>query len=461
MRKIILSLAILLLSTAAISQEKGKGAIDQEMIKKARQAYNQDRANKLAKRAASNNDIQKLALDPAVAKKIDKHFSHRIETGETTDQQKSGRCWLFTGLNVLRPKVIEKYNLESFEFSHNYNFFWDQFEKSNLFLEGIIETREKDMDDRKVQWLFTNALSDGGQWTGVVNIIEKYGVVPKEAMPESHSSENTRTMSSRVERKLREFGVKLRNMNEEGSSVSELRETKEQMLTKIYRMLSISLGEPPQKFEWRYEDKDGNLSSLKTYTPEQFYKKFVGVDLSNYVMFMNDPSRPYEKLYEIEYDRHTWDGDNWKYINLENEKIKTFAKRSIMGNDAMYFSCDVGKQLNKDAGVLDMNNYDYGSVFGLDFSMNKAQRVQTNQSGSSHGMSLIAVDLNENEEPRKWLLENSWGPESGFEGNLVMTDQWFDEYMFRIVIHEKYVDDEVLKILEQEPVMLPPWDPMY
>jgi bleomycin hydrolase len=268
-------------------------------------------------------------------------------------------------------------------------------------------------------------------------------------------------MSSQIERKLREYGMKLRQMNEEGAAVRDLREAKERMLMEVYQMLAISLGEPPQKFQWRYKDKDGNLTPLKTYTPKEFYKEFVGVNLRDYVMFMNDPSRPYGKLYEIEYDRHSWDGDNWKYINLQNDKIKEYAKKSIMGNDAMYFSCDVGKQLNKDVGVLEMNNFDYAPVFGVDFGMNKTQRVLTSQSGSSHGMTLIAVDVAEDGNVKKWLLENSWGPKSGYKGNLIMTDNWFDQYMFRVVIHKKYVDEETLKILEQEPEMLPPWDPMY
>jgi len=222
---------------------------------------------------------------------------------------------------------------------------------------------------------------------------------------------------------------------------------------------AISLGIPPGEFSWRFEDKDGNLSEIKTYSPLSFYNEFVNVDLSDYVMFMNDPTRDFGKVYEIEYDRHTFEGHNWKYINLEPDKIKSFAAASIKENEAMYFSCDVGKQLDKDRGYLDVNNYNYDVLFGVIFEMDKAQRIQTYESGSTHGMALVGVDIKDG-KTTKWLLENSWG-DSGFNGHLIMTDAWFDEYMFRLVIHKNFVDEETLRILETEPVMLPPWDPMF
>jgi len=315
------------------------------------------------------------------------------------------------------------------------------------------------MDDKKVEWLFKNPIGDGGQWTGVVDIIGKYGVVPADVFSESFNSENTRWMSRLIRRKLKENGLKLRDMAANGYKEKELRTVKRNMLNEVYQILAISMGEPPTEFEWRYKDKDGKLSESKVYTPVSFYEEFIGASLGDYIMFMNDPSREYGKLYEIEYDRHTYEGGNWKYINLETDKIKEFAKQSIIGNDAMYFSCDVGKQLNKDKGTLDVNNYNYEALFDMEFSMTKKERIQTFESGSTHGMALMAVDIQEG-KPVKWLLENSWG-DSGFEGHLLMTDEWFDEYMFRLVIHKKYIDSETLGILEQEAIQLPPWDPMF
>lgn len=253
----------------------------------------------------------------------------------------------------------------------------------------------------------------------------------------------------------------LRQMYDDGKKVTELQEQKVEMLGDIYRILVLSLGEPPTQFEWRYKKTDGTLSELKTYTPMSFFKDFVNVDLNNYVMLMNDPSRPYYKLYEIDYDRHIFEGGNWKYINLPTTEIKRFAIESIKDNEAMYFSCDVGKQLDKVKGTLDVNNYSYDDLFGVAFDMDKSERIKTFESGSSHGMNLVGVDLDEDNNARKWLLENSWGVKSGHKGFLVMTDKWFDEYMFRLVVGKKYIPGDVLKLLDSEPVFLPPWDPMF
>jgi len=410
--------------------------------------------------AISSNDISKLAINRENIGKLSPYFSNKVDIKGITNQKSSGRCWLYTGLNVLRPKVIEKFNMKEFEFSQNFGFFWDQLEKSNLFLEAIIETSSLPENDRKVDWLFKNPISDGGQWTGVVDIIEKYGAVPASVMPESNNSENTRMMSRFLRRKLREDALKLRKMVSEGTSENKLRKEKINMLGEIYRILVLCLGNPPAEFTWQYEDQDGKISEIKNYTPKSFYDEMSGVDLRDYVMFMNDPTRPFYQLYEIEYDRHMQEGGNWKYINLPVDKIKSFAKTSILANEAMYFSCDVGKQLDREKGLLDIKNYDYNDLFGLDFAMDKSGRIKTYDSGSSHGMNLVGVNILAGGSVDKWLLENSWG-KKGHQGFLIMTDEWFDEYMFRLVIHKNYIDAETLNILDLEPVYLPPWDPMF
>jgi bleomycin hydrolase len=223
----------------------------------------------------------------------------------------------------------------------------------------------------------------------------------------------------------------------------------------------LTLGEPPAGFDWRYKKSNGEITALTHYTPLSFYKDFVQVNLTDYVMFMNDPSREFNKLYEIDYDRHSYEGGNWKYINLPADDISQFAKQSLINGDVMYFSCDVGKQLNKEKGTLDLNNYAYADLFGVDFSMDKAQRIQTFESGSSHGMNLVGVDIDKDGNINKWLLENSWGATAGYNGFLVMTNDWFREYMFRLVIKKQYVPENILKILETQPTLLPPWDPMF
>jgi len=285
----------------------------------------------------------------------------------------------------------------------------------------------------------------------------KYGVVPKAAMPETFQSNSTGQMSMILRWKLREFALELR-----GLKLAKSGERKVEMLTEIYRILVECLGVPPTEFEWTRYDKQGKAISTKKYTPKSFYEEYIGEDLeNNYVMIMNDPTREYGKVYEIEYDRHVYDGENWLYINLPIERVKELAIASIKDNTAMYFSCDVGKFMDRNKGTLDVNNMDYESLFRTKFPMDKKQRIQTYSSGSSHAMTLIAVDLDEAGKPRKWMVENSWGSASGYKGNLIMTDKWFEEYMFRVVLEKKYVPADVLKMLEQKPIMLPAWDPMF
>ena len=440
----------------AIAQTKN-GGISEDMLGRIRQGYQGTPEQKAVKNALATNSIAALAINGENLAMIDTRFSHRVKTKGITNQKSSGRCWLFTGLNVLRAKMIDKYGLPGFEFSQNYNSFYDLLEKSNLFLQAIIDTKDLPLEDRKVDWLLKNAIGDGGQFTGVSNLLMKYGVVPKEVMPETFQSENTGQMAMILKWKLREYALELR-----GLKANKAAERKEAMLTEIYRILAECLGVPPTEFEWTRYDKEGKVVSTKKYTPKSFYQEYIGTDLEhNYIMVMNDPSREYNKVYEIEYDRHVYDGENWVYLNLPIEKVKELAIASIKDNTAMYFSCDVGKFIDRKKGTLDINNMDYASLFRTEFPMDKKQRIQTFSSGSSHAMTLIAVDLDEAGKPKKWMVENSWGASSGYQGNLIMTDEWFDNYMFRVVVEKKYVPADIMKLMEQKPIMLPSWDPMF
>ena len=465
MKKLFLSAALVALTSLSLSAQKpagvADGGISPELLDKISAAYEDNAYDKAISNALASTSIATLAINADNAAMIDTHFSDRVRTKGITDQKSSGRCWLFTGLNVLRAKMIDKYGLPGMEFSQSYLFFYDQLEKANLFLQGVIDTRELPFEDRKVDWLFSNPLSDGGQFTGVSNLVSKYGVVPAEAMPETYQANNTSQMANLLKLKLREDGLELRKAYEKGSNKNALQKMKVAQLSETYRMLALCLGEPVKEFEWTRCDKENNIVSRKTYTPKSFYDEFIGEDLeNNYVMIMNDPCREYGKVYEIDYDRHVYDGHNWLYINLPVERIKEMAIASIKDNVAMYFSCDVGKFLNRSKGVLDIANFDYESLMGVKFGMDKKERVQTHASGSSHAMTLIAVDIVDG-EPVKWMVENSWGPASGYKGCLIMTDEWFDEYMFRLVVEKKYVPEDILKMLEQTPEQLPAWDPMF
>lgn len=452
-----------LLATGYATAQKTDGSIDAGLLKEISEKYNPTGAEKALKNIMLTNSVKTLAVNQENKSEMNTYFSNTVQSKGITDQKSSGRCWLFTGLNVMRAKMIAEQKLDGFEFSQVYNFFFDQLEKSNLFLQGIIDTRKKPIDDRVVEWLFGHPLSDGGTFTGVADLVAKYGVVPKSVMPETFSSNNTGAFNSVLKTKLREFGIQLREASENGKKEKDLLEMKKEMLGTVYKMLASVYGVPPTKFVWAPKDSNGKYRETpQEYTPKSFYEKYVGLDLqNNYIMLMNDPSRPYWKSYEIQYDRHVHEGHNWLYVNLPLEDIKEMAIASIKDSVMMYFSCDVGKFLDSGRGLLDINNYDYGSLFGTEFKMDKRQRIITRDSGSSHAMTLKSVDIDENGKTIKWQVENSWGASSGFRGTLIMTDEWFDEYMFRLVVDKKYVPEKVLKILNEKPELLPAWDPMF
>jgi bleomycin hydrolase len=442
------------LMAMALGAQAQQGGITQDMLNQIKSSHTP--ADKAIYNAMAEISIAVLAKNHENLANFDTNFTNKVVSHGITDQQQSGRCWLFTGLNVLRAQMMAKYGLDEMEFSQNYCFFYDQLEKANLFLQGIIDTREKPMDDKMVEWLFRNPISDGGQFTGISDIIGKYGVVPSSVMSETYSSENTSQIARLVGLKLREFGLQLRDEAAKGVKVSALEAKKTEMLSTVYRMLALAFGEPVERFTWTMNGE------TKEYTPQSFYQEYLGNDLTNnYVMLMNDPSREYYKCYEIDFDRHVYDGKNWTYVNLPVEDIKAMAIESIKDSTMMYFSCDVAKFLDSKRGTLDLKNFDYESLMGTTFGMNKKQRVQTFASGSSHAMTLMAVDLDKDGKPKKWMVENSWGAEAGYKGHLIMTDEWFDEYMFRLVVEKKYVPEKVLNILKQKPIRLPAWDPMF
>ena len=459
MKRVIITLAAILVGLNLSAQKPAgdpKGGISPQLLQELSSSYAGNPTDKALRNALNSAPINVLAASAEKAAMIDTHFSDEVKTKGRTDQQSSGRCWLFTGLNVLRSRMIAKHNLGEFTFSQNYLFFYDQLEKANLFLQGIIDTKNLPLEDRKVDWLLSNPIGDGGQFTGVSNLVMKYGVVPSEAMPESLSANSTSQMRGQLATLLRQDALKLRS-----AKPREVQAMKVEMLKEVYRILALCLGVPPTEFTWARYNSKGEFVSQKTYTPKEFYNEFLGDDLeNNYIMVMNNPAVEYNKVYEIDYDRHVYDGQNWVYLNLPIEKIKEMAIASIKDGTALYFSCDVGKFLDRKKGVADLRNFDYGSLLGVEFTMDKKERIQTHASGSTHAMTLIAVDLKDG-KPQKWMVENSWGATSGYKGNIIMTDEWFNEYMFRLVVEKKYVPADIMSLMSQKPIMLPSWDPMF
>lgn len=453
----------LLLGTCAFGTAVSAQELTRDQLERIQSSFVKDAPTRaLQNILTQQSNLKSLALNHEVDGTVDHFFKYRVNVKGITDQQSSGRCWMFTSMNVLRPSVMEKLDLASFDFSHNYNYFWDIFEKSNLFLENALATADRPMTDRDVEFFFKAPVNDGGVWNLFYNIAEKYGVVPQEVMPETAHSNNTGQMVGVINERLRAGGYALREMKAGGAKAKALQEAKLDILEDVYRVLALCLGEPPVSFEWRYETRSGEVKTLSS-TPMDFYRSIIPADYDpkSYIMIMNDPTREYYRVYEIANYRNTAEGINWVYLNLPNDVIKRAALASIQANEAMYASCDVGACYNAKAGVSDPRMYDYESLLGIDLKMDKKARILTRESGSSHAMTLIGVDVDADGVPVKWEFENSWGPSAGHNGYLTFTDDWFDEYMFRLVIHTRFLDEASRKAAATKPVQLPAWDYMF
>lgn len=463
MKKTTLALGLCLaLATTAGAQKQG--GISASMLQQIEKSQGSTATNKALFNAVASNRIDNLAKNFSNRNTFDTHFSVETTKQSIHDQKSSGRCWMFSSFNVLRADFARHHaDSLSVEFSHDYLFFYDQLEKANLMLQGVIDNAKKPMDDVRVQFFFKNPLNDGGTFCGAADLAPKYGLVPKSVQPETFSAENTSKISSLISSKLREYGLELRKMVADGKKAQAIDARKTEMLSTVYRMLAMALGEPVKEFTYQFRNRSGEpVGEPRRYTPLEFYNETVGHKLAGtFIMVMNDPRRPYHKTYEVEYDRHVYDGTNWKYLNLPMEDIAKLAIASLKDGKKMYSSYDVGKQFDRELGYLDTANFDYASLFSTTFPMNKADRIATFDSGSTHAMTLVAVDLDKDGNPLKWKVENSWGPNNGAQGCLIMSNRWFNEYMFRLVVDKKYVPENLQKEFEQKPVMVMPEDPLF
>lgn len=463
MKKTTLALGLCLaLATTAGAQKQG--GISASMLQQIEKSQGSTATNKALFNAVASNRIDNLAKNFSNRNTFDTHFSVETTKQSIHDQKSSGRCWMFSSFNVFRADFARHHaDSLSVEFSHDYLFFYDQLEKANLMLQGVIDNAKKPMDDVRVQFFFKNPLNDGGTFCGAADLAPKYGLVPKSVQPETFSAENTSKISSLISSKLREYGLELRKMVADGKKAQAIDARKTEMLSTVYRMLAMALGEPVKEFTYQFRNRCGEpVGEPRRYTPLEFYNETVGHKLAGtFIMVMNDPRRPYHKTYEVEYDRHVYDGTNWKYLNLPMEDIAKLAIASLKDGKKMYSSYDVGKQFDRELGYLDTENFDYASLFSTTFPMNKADRIATFDSGSTHAMTLVAVDLDKDGNPLKWKVENSWGPNNGAQGCLIMSNRWFNEYMFRLVVDEKYVPENLQKEFEQKPVMVMPEDPLF
>ena len=431
-------------------------------IRKFNKSFNSSTSNQLARNALIQNDINKVAVHWENFSKINHVFSNTISKQlPVTNQKSSGRCWGFAGLNLLRLEIAKNYNLSNFEFSQNYFMFWDKLEKANYFLENILKTLDQNYDSRLMMHLLQAPVQDGGQWDMFVNLIEKYGLVPKSVMPETNHSSKSSMMNYFLTHKLRECAFILRKSKKPRTTIKQLRSKKEEMMSVIYSLLCMFLGNPPTKFDWSIKDKNNKFTRFNNLDPLDFYHKFTKVKLKNKVCLIHAPmsNKKMNELYTIDFLGNVVGGNIIKYANVEINELKKAAIKSIKNDEAVWFGCDVGKMFNRELGIMDMDLYDYEKLFDTKFKMNKASRLEYGDSAMTHAMLFTGVDLKRN-TPTKWRVENSWGDKNGDKGYYLMSDSWFDEYNYEVVVDKKYLSNKTLEIFNREPHNLEPWDPM-
>ena len=415
---------------------------------------------KRTQNAITRISVDELAIDHGLATALSTTVSHRIDDWKVTNQKKSGRCWLFAALNLLRAGAKQTLGLKEFEFSQNYAMYFDKLERANYFLESILETAGRPEDDRLVSFLLQTVMGDGGQWNMAVNIFSKYGAVPTAAMPETESSANTGRMNSVLCSLLRQGAQNLRRLSQ-NSDTDQLAEAKARIIADVHRILTLHLGTPPTALDWEYTDDGKVFHREGTLTPQEFLAKYTTIDLHDYVCLVDDPRAEHPKgsTLTVEHLGNVVGADPVLYLNVDISLAKELARDAIVDGEPVWFGCDVGKQMVRKDGIWDARLYDYAALYDADISQDKESRVRFGESAMTHAMLLTGVDVLDG-ATRRWRVENSWGDENGDKGFYTMADTWFDEYVFEVVVDKKRLDPERLQALENEPIVLPAWDPM-
>jgi len=430
--------------------------ITDSMLKLFRSDFERDPSAKTSQNAVTQTTIDDVAMVRDVVQSTDFTFSTHLDDWKVTNQKKSGRCWLFAALNLLRVPVIKKLKVKEFEFSQNWAMFWDKFERANWFLQHILDTSDREIDDRTVAFLLTDPIGDGGQWNMFVNLVQKHGLVPKSAMPETESSSCTMKMNMILKWKLRDGALQLRDAGENVESV------RQEILSGVWRILCIHLGTPPTSFMWQWQDKDKKFHRKGEMTPQEFAAEYIETPLDEYVCLVNDPreSSPLMRTYTVECLGNVVGGDKVIYLNVDTDTMKSLTQKTLEDGKPVWMGCDVGKMFRRDVGIWDAELFDFEGVYGTPLGLDKAGRLNYHQTLMTHAMLFTGVDVVEG-NPRKWRVENSWGDEEvGVKGFQVMNDSWFDEYMFEVAIEKKYLPEKLVSALEEEPIVLAPWDPM-
>jgi bleomycin hydrolase len=448
---------------STLPKDAAAGAINQKTVDVFQKAFDAEPRNRLVMNALCTTPANKIALNRKRVVRFNNTYSHHLAENKATAQKGSGRCWMFAGCNTLRVAAIKAMNLgEDFEVSQSYLAFWDKLEKANYFLESILKTLDEPTDGRLINHLLRSPIEDGGQWDMFTNLVKKYGCLPKTAQPETESSSSTGMVTGQVTGKLREYACKLRAEHKKGASAEALRKMKEPMMEEVYRMLVLHYGEPTRKFHWQYRDKDKNFHREGEMTPREFFDKYVKADFDDMVCLIHCPqeSKKMYTLYTVKFLGNVVEGDIVRYVNVPIETLKEAAAAQIKDGAPVWFGCDCGRDFDGDAGVWDLDAYNYELVYGTTCKLTKAERLDYSHSAMNHAMMFTGVDVDENDKPVKWRVENSWGDERGDKGFFAMSDAWFNENMFEVVVDKKHVSPDVLEVLKQKPVELEPWDPM-
>ena len=428
-------------------------------LERLRKDFSANPAYRLAQNAVTRVTVDDVALDREIVSSIDHSLSTTLDDWKVTNQERSGRCWLFAGLNLLRVGVMRKTGIKDFEFSQNYAMFWDKLERANYFLEAIIETADRDLDDRTVAYLLESAASDGGQWNMFAALVAKHGLVPKSYMPETQSSSDTARMNSVLRYQLHQGARAVRAAAAEDPEIA--RAVKAEVMQAVYRVLCIHLGTPPERFDWQWTDKDKQFHRDGVLTPQEFAASYVDLPVSEYVCLVNDPrpSSPTARTFTVEYLGNVVGGPPVTYLNVDMQVIKDVAAATIQGGEPVWFGCDVGKMMSSDYGFWDTGLYDLPLVYDTGFDLDKAARLAYHESAMTHAMLFTGVDVLDG-ETRRWRVENSWGSDRGQDGFYTMTDSWFGQYVFEIAARRSVLPAELQGALETEPIVLPAWDPM-
>lgn len=428
-----------------------------------RESFLASERNRIAQNAATTSGIDAASTNPWAEQVNNNVYSVDLETGKIPNQRRSGRCWLFANLNILRERVLGamKSDEKGFELSQSYLFFYDKYEKANFFYENIIATAGLDLDSREVAHLLRTPQEDGGQWDMIVSIIQKYGVVPQSVMPDTFSATDSSALNTQLNKKLRQDAKVLREMVKAGASDDELNAKRGEFLEVIYRMLAISLGTPPTEFDFSYRDSDKEYHAHKGLTPKSFYDEFVGLDLTEYVPIINAPSenKPYNQAFSVDLLGNVVGGREIKYVNVPMNTLKEVTIKQLKAGESVWFGCDVGQSSTRKSGLMSLDAFDTEALFDLEWTMDKKDRLEYGESLLTHAMVLTGVDL-DGDTPLKWKVQNSWGEDIGKKGYFVMTDDWMDEYTYQVVIHKDHLPQEILDIYESEATVLPAWDPM-